>query len=209
MNHVFLLTLQAAEWLCLNCQTQRAVSGQLGDLDKMSQPLGLSSKSSPKHPVPAEQLQKPSTPNVTSHEKTTDQLLKNEITKLPEGKLGQIDVVDRGSIAVKPVDNKSVVMKEDTMLVAPIVAEALPIKEHKQDPILDTTLVAAEHLQSKEKMMSKQDLMIDLSATALKEIDGRTCDERIKPEASQLADQETGKEKTVSSNCYINQLTLY
>ncbi|KAM3926262.1 protein piccolo isoform 4-T4 [Leptodactylus fuscus] len=188
---------EAVEWLCLNCQTQRALSGHLTDLNKMPQPLGLSSKSSPKHPVPADHLQKPSTPNVKSNEKTTDQVLKKEITILPEGKLGQIDnVVDQEIKDVKPVDKKPVVVKEDTVLVAPVVAEILPIKEYKQDVIQGTTLVAAEHLQSKDKFMPKHDLMIDLSATALKEIDGKTSDEKIKPEASQFTDQETGKEKT-------------
>ncbi|XP_075713477.1 protein piccolo isoform X2 [Rhinoderma darwinii] len=187
---------EVAEWLCLNCQTQRALSGHLGELDKMSQPLGLSSKSSSKHPVPADELQKPPTPHTKSNEKTTDQVLKKEIPKVLEEKLGQIDNVDQEIKDIKPVDHQPVVIKGDTAFVAPIVAEVLSFKEHKLDTIRNTMLVAAEHLQSKEKMMPKLDLMIDLSATALKEIDGRTCDDRMKPEASQLMDHETAKEKT-------------
>ncbi|XP_040270025.1 protein piccolo [Bufo bufo] len=191
------MTPNAAEWLCLNCQTQRALSGQLGNFDKMTQPLGLSSNSSPKHQVPADQLQKPSTPSLKPSEKTTDQVLKKDISILPEGKLGQIDnVLDQGSKDVKLVDCRPVVMKEEVVLVAPVIAEGLSLNEHKQETIQDTSLLAAEHLQSKEKIMPKEDLMIDLSATALKEIDGGTFDERIKPGASQLTDHETGKEKT-------------
>ncbi|XP_055077713.1 protein bassoon [Periophthalmus magnuspinnatus] len=39
------------EWLCLNCQTQRALSGSLGDLPApVPQPMG-----SPRHPTPANQ----------------------------------------------------------------------------------------------------------------------------------------------------------
>uniref|UniRef100_A0A673B0D0 Zinc finger piccolo-type domain-containing protein n=1 Tax=Sphaeramia orbicularis TaxID=375764 RepID=A0A673B0D0_9TELE len=34
----------AKEWLCLNCQTQRALLGQLGDSGKMSQPSPVSAK---------------------------------------------------------------------------------------------------------------------------------------------------------------------
>ncbi|KAM4039527.1 protein piccolo isoform 2-T2 [Anomaloglossus baeobatrachus] len=191
---------EAAEWLCLNCQTQRALSGHLGDLDKMPQPLGLSPKSSPKHHIPADQPQKPltgSTPNVKLNDKITDQVLKKEMTRHPEGKLGQIDnVLNQESKDIKPIDIKPLVTKEDPVLVTPVIAEVLPIKEHKQDTIKDTAVEGAEHLQSEGKMMPKKDLMIDLSATALKELDGETCDERIKPEASQLMDHETGKEKT-------------
>ncbi|XP_072003381.1 protein piccolo isoform X3 [Engystomops pustulosus] len=188
---------EAAEWLCLNCQTQRALSGHLGDLDKIPQPLGLSSKSSPKHPVPADHVQKPSTPNVKLNEKTTDQVLKKEITALPADKLGQTDnFADKESKDVKLINFKPVVMKEDPVIVAPIVAETLSMKEHEQNIVQDTILVHTEHLQSKEKMLPKQDLMIDLSGAALKKIDAGICDERIKPIASQLPDQETGKEKT-------------
>ncbi|XP_069813850.1 protein piccolo [Dendropsophus ebraccatus] len=187
---------EAAEWLCLNCQTQRALSGHLGDLDKMPQTLGLSPKSSPKHPVPAEQLQKPLIPHEKLIEKTADQVLRKDISKLPEEKLGQTNVVVQKSKDVKTIDIKPAVTEKDTVLEAPILADMLPFKDHKQATILDTTLVPAENLQSSEKMMPKQDLMIDLSATALKEIDDGTCDERIKPEASQLMDHETGKEKT-------------
>lgn len=45
--------MQIQEWLCLNCQTQRAVSGQLGDTGKMP-PTSSGPKASPK-PVPADQ----------------------------------------------------------------------------------------------------------------------------------------------------------
>uniref|UniRef100_A0A8D1V414 Zinc finger piccolo-type domain-containing protein n=1 Tax=Sus scrofa TaxID=9823 RepID=A0A8D1V414_PIG len=41
------------EWLCLNCQTQRAISGQLGDMGKMP-PTQTGPKASPM-PVPSEQ----------------------------------------------------------------------------------------------------------------------------------------------------------
>ncbi|XP_077120776.1 protein piccolo isoform X2 [Ranitomeya variabilis] len=191
---------EAAEWLCLNCQTQRALLGSLGDLDRMPQPIGLSPKSSPKHHILADQPQKQSTdstPSVKLNEKTTDQVLKKEMAKDPEGKRGHNEnVIDEENKDIKPIDIKPPVIKEDTVLVTPVIAQVLPFKEHKQDDVQDTALVTTDYLQSEGKMMPKQDLMIDLSATALKEIDGETCDERIKPGASQLIDHETGKEKT-------------
>ncbi|XP_038667918.1 protein piccolo isoform X4 [Scyliorhinus canicula] len=44
------------EWLCLTCQTQRALSGQLGNLGKMPPSLPISSK--PKQAVPAQSAPK-------------------------------------------------------------------------------------------------------------------------------------------------------
>lgn len=53
VNLLILLYLQIQEWLCLNCQTQRAISGQLGDMGKMP-PTQAGPKASPM-PVPTEQ----------------------------------------------------------------------------------------------------------------------------------------------------------
>jgi len=47
-----MFVLQIQEWLCLNCQTQRAISGQLGDMGKMP-PAPSGPKASPM-PAPAE-----------------------------------------------------------------------------------------------------------------------------------------------------------
>uniref|UniRef100_A0A667Y2F3 Bassoon presynaptic cytomatrix protein n=1 Tax=Myripristis murdjan TaxID=586833 RepID=A0A667Y2F3_9TELE len=48
---VFVLIFQKKEWLCLNCQTQRALSGSLGDAPApITQPMG-----SPQPPAPANQ----------------------------------------------------------------------------------------------------------------------------------------------------------
>lgn len=55
--------LQIQEWLCLNCQTNRAISGQLGDMGKMP-PVSSGSKASPV-PAPAD----PSSQKTGSHMK--------------------------------------------------------------------------------------------------------------------------------------------
>uniref|UniRef100_A0A6I8PQS0 Protein piccolo n=1 Tax=Ornithorhynchus anatinus TaxID=9258 RepID=A0A6I8PQS0_ORNAN len=52
---------EVEEWLCLNCQTQRAISGQLGKEDKM--PLSL--PSIPAQPVPKSPAGPPSEPLLT------------------------------------------------------------------------------------------------------------------------------------------------
>ncbi|XP_058841853.1 protein piccolo-like isoform X5 [Acipenser ruthenus] len=42
--------LTEKEWLCLNCQTQRALTGQLGDMGKMTPPMPVSVKPAAKQP---------------------------------------------------------------------------------------------------------------------------------------------------------------
>lgn len=49
---MLLIMLQVQEWLCLNCQTQRAISGRLGDMGKML----------PRMPVPSQSVSKPFVP---------------------------------------------------------------------------------------------------------------------------------------------------
>ncbi|KAK1169100.1 protein piccolo [Acipenser oxyrinchus oxyrinchus] len=48
--------LTEKEWLCLNCQTQRALAGQLGDMGKMTPPMPVSVKPAAKQP-PAPKIQ--------------------------------------------------------------------------------------------------------------------------------------------------------
>lgn len=43
-NYILLFVWSQNEWLCLNCQTQRALLGQLGDSGKMPQPSPTSAK---------------------------------------------------------------------------------------------------------------------------------------------------------------------
>ncbi|XP_007943092.1 protein piccolo [Orycteropus afer afer] len=68
------------EWLCLSCQTQRALSGQLGDMDKTS-----SSQSGPKAssmPAPAEQPPQKKVTAAQVKEKKKEQEVKSEAEKL-------------------------------------------------------------------------------------------------------------------------------
>ncbi|KAM4676068.1 protein piccolo [Discoglossus pictus] len=193
---------EVKEWLCLNCQTQRAMSGQLGNLDKMAPPIGLPSKSSPKHHPPMEQAQKDISLPFKTNEKISDQAIRKEISKVSEGK-----------ITIAPAEPTAQEMRKEMMgvqkdvvedlkkSVIPGAVELLSLKERKEDVIKDIAQLTKERTEdlfpSKEKkIVPKQDLMIDLSAAVLKEINEGAFDGRIKPEASQLAEQETVKEKT-------------
>uniref|UniRef100_A0AAV2KQC0 Zinc finger piccolo-type domain-containing protein n=1 Tax=Knipowitschia caucasica TaxID=637954 RepID=A0AAV2KQC0_KNICA len=52
----------AKEWLCLSCQTQRALSGQLGDPGKMSQPAHPGVKEETQAAPPVKKVEPPTTP---------------------------------------------------------------------------------------------------------------------------------------------------
>ncbi|KAM5172028.1 protein piccolo [Mantella aurantiaca] len=195
---------KAAEWLCLNCQTQRALSGQLGDMGKVPPLLGPSPKSSPKHSVPPEQAQKPPPPNLITQDKAIDQVLKKEIAKPSDEKVakGQMEKTSQvESKNVKAAVSPPVLSKETDVPVLSKAAEVLLPKDITQCTAQDIPLVPQDliekHLQHKEKITPKQDLMIDLTVTTLKKLeDGVAADHHTKPEATKLTEQETGKEKT-------------
>ena len=72
---------QIQEWLCLNCQTQRAISGQLGDIHKMP-PAPSGPKASPM-PVPTESSsQKTAVPPQVKLVKKQEQEVKTEAEKV-------------------------------------------------------------------------------------------------------------------------------
>nr|DBA31358.1 TPA: hypothetical protein GDO54_007219 [Pyxicephalus adspersus] len=195
---------EAAEWLCLNCQTQRALSGQLGDMGKVPPLLGLSPKSSPKHSVLPEQAQKPSQVNLKTPDKATDQVTKKEIAKTSDEKvsegqtenISQVESKDKKAMVGPPV-----ISKETELPLVSKDAEVLPLKDSSQVAAQDIPLLSKEqvegNLQQKEKNIPKQDLMIDLTATMLKKMeDGVASDQKTKFEATKIPEQETGKEKT-------------
>lgn len=199
--------MQAAEWLCLNCQTQRALSGQLGDMGKVPPLLGLSPKSSPKHSVSPEQAQKPTPPNLKTQDKATDQVIKKEITKTSDenvtkgqtDKAGQVESKDMKTTVSPPV-----LSKETNVPVIHKAIDVLPLKDSKKDASQDIPVpkeTIEKHLQHKDKIIQKKDLMIDLSTTTLTKIeDGVALDLKTTSEATKLTEQDTSKEKTVSNH---------
>ncbi|KAM8974113.1 protein piccolo isoform 2-T2 [Pelodytes ibericus] len=193
---------EVVEWLCLNCQTHRAMAGQLGDISNIPPPLGLPSMSSPKHPLPLEpktQAHKVPTLPFQTSEKSNDHTIKKDVPKVSDGKVnitiaGLIDQ-EKGKQEMLPVSfpeeiKKSLVTSSEHMYHPkehkPDVQNfnILAPKEKKEEPMLD-----------EEKIMPKQGLMIDLSITALEQIDEGTCEDRMKTETSQPVDNDAGRER--------------
>ncbi|XP_075455680.1 protein piccolo isoform X6 [Ascaphus truei] len=189
---------EVKEWLCLNCQTHRAMSGQRGDTNKMPPPLGEPSKSSPKHSLPMDQphAHKTTTLPFTAIEKINDQEMKKNVPEVKQTTVpAEHGDQERGEEKQLPISKSE---EEEHKSGLPVAAELLPLKEHKQDVKKDIALVTKErtaaYVQSEEKMTMKQDLVIDLSAIVLSATDGETYEERIKAQANRLAEHKTEKE---------------
>ncbi|XP_077329505.1 protein piccolo isoform X1 [Lithobates pipiens] len=194
---------KAAEWLCLNCQTQRALSGQLGDMGKVPPLLGLSPKSSPKHSVSPEQAQKPPPPNLKTQDKATDQVIKKEIPKISDEKVTKGQMDKAGEVEnkdMKTTVSPPVLSKETEVPVASKAVEVLSLKDSKKDSPQDIPVPKEpieKHLHHRDTIIQKKDLMIDLSTTTLTKIeDGVASDQKATLEATKLTEQDTRKEKT-------------
>lgn len=88
-----LFYLQIQEWLCLNCQTQRAISGQLGDMGKMpSTPSGP--KASPM-PVPTEQPPQKIAMPAQDKVKKKEQEVKTEAEKIIPEKAKETPLIEK------------------------------------------------------------------------------------------------------------------
>ncbi|XP_069048688.1 protein piccolo isoform X4 [Lepisosteus oculatus] len=96
--------LTEKEWLCLNCQTQRALAGQLGDMGKMPPPVPMSVKPAQPSPTPKTQ---PPPGKQPSLQKSTSQPFEPPMPKLAEDQ--QKDPQEAG------LTSDPVVGKQDTV----------------------------------------------------------------------------------------------
>ncbi|XP_031754890.1 protein piccolo isoform X2 [Xenopus tropicalis] len=185
---------EVKEWLCLNCQTQRAMAGQLGDRNKIPPSLETP-KSSPKHAVSAKpQAPKSATLPFTPVEKKDDQTMKKDVPKDADTK------PDQPSTEL----NEQSKVTEDKLPVAkvpkPAAAAGLPTRESEPYDRDVTAVIPSKEMQqqstaSERKITQKADLMIDLSAKTVKENEESIYKEK-KTDTSQVTDQDIGREKT-------------
>ncbi|KAM9311751.1 protein piccolo [Gastrophryne carolinensis] len=189
---------EVTEWLCLNCQTQRALSGQFGGMNKMPPPSAPSPVSSPKHSAPTQRNQKAPPPEVKSQSKTADQNLTKETPKIPDEKLSKGQPVSAGKGEgedLMAIEGTHILSKEEKAIVAPTVVEMPLLKDNKTDVAQEISLtptnLTKEHVPSEERIISKQGMVIDLSETTLTKTE-----EGKKSEVAKNTEQDTGKEKT-------------
>ncbi|XP_068526047.1 protein piccolo isoform X5 [Anas acuta] len=135
---------EVQEWLCLNCQTQRAMSGQLGDMGKVplpkpgpSQPVSKPPATPQKQPVPAvsHSPQKTSTPPTPAAAKPKEEPgVQKEVPKLQQGRLEKTLSDDKIQQGVQKEDAK---LKQSKLFKTPS-ADKIRVS-HKEDPRLQQT----------------------------------------------------------------------
>ncbi|XP_053365059.1 protein piccolo [Clarias gariepinus] len=117
--------LSEKEWLCLNCQTQRALSGQLGDLPPSPSPSKMPAKSQPTPPPsPARVVSTTSSPPAFVVTASPTKAL----TRTPSVTQAPVDMSEHDSVtadAKRVVDSAAV--KQDKELA---VVESTQKKEH-------------------------------------------------------------------------------
>ncbi|OPJ77815.1 protein piccolo isoform D [Patagioenas fasciata monilis] len=134
---------EVQEWLCLNCQTQRAMSGQLGDMGKVplpktgpSQPVSKPPASPQKQPMPAvsHSPQKTSTPPTAAKLKEEPGVQK-EVPKLQQGRLEKTLSADKLQQGAQIEDAK---LKQGKLVKTPS-ADKIQRVSQKEDPRLQQT----------------------------------------------------------------------
>uniref|UniRef100_A0A8C3DXY1 Protein piccolo n=1 Tax=Corvus moneduloides TaxID=1196302 RepID=A0A8C3DXY1_CORMO len=136
---------EVQEWLCLNCQTQRAMSGQLGDMGKVplpktgpSQPTSKPPAPPQKQPMPAvsHSPQKTSTPPTLAAAKPKEEPgIQKEAPKLQQGRLEKTLSADKIQQGVQREDAKP---KQGKLVKTPS-ADKIQRASQKEDPRIQQT----------------------------------------------------------------------
>jgi len=125
------------EWLCLNCQTQRAISGQLGDMGKMP-PTPSGPKASPMPVPPAQPSQKTAMPPQVKMKKK-EQEVKTEAEQVIPEKVKEIPSVEK-IVPKVTTDHKQESQLEEDKTSAPQEKkpppeDKKPLPEEKMPPL--------------------------------------------------------------------------
>ncbi|KAM6306850.1 protein piccolo-like [Podargus strigoides] len=132
---------EVQEWLCLNCQTQRAMSGQFGDMGKVpllktgpSQPVSKPPATPQKQPMPAvsHSPQKTSTPPTPAATKPKEPGVQKEVLKLQQGRLEETLSADKIQQGIQKEDAK---LKQGKLVKTPS-ADKIQHVSQKEDPRL-------------------------------------------------------------------------
>ncbi|XP_030072538.1 protein piccolo [Microcaecilia unicolor] len=202
--------IEVKEWLCLNCQTERALAGQLGDMGKMLPPLPASSASPSKQSlaaqiqaVPREEPQTLMSPPLLlgSEEKLKDkQEPKKGSPQITAKKLSKTPSVDRTFSELKEMISKPTWDRKTATLVdtkpSEIEAQKREIIERKEH---EEKSEAKEYI--KKDPLKKEDLTIEISKILPKDDEKKHIEEIqlqskliTKPEPEYIVREKTEKE---------------
>lgn len=194
---VCLLIVLQKEWLCLNCQTQRALSGQLGDLRPPPSPSKMPAKSQPTPPsspaIAVSSTPSPPAPTVTAS--PTKALIRTpSVTQAPADKSEHDSVTADAKCVVE-----SAAVKQDEELA--VVESTQVVPEPNKDQTLDT---AFENTTVKstppEKTIRAAVMPVDIIPRDIadaKETDAKQCGivEQTEPKAQNKKGRESEPEQ--------------
>ncbi|XP_062929166.1 protein piccolo [Mobula hypostoma] len=155
---------EVEEWLCLTCQTQRALSGQLGDPGKMPPLLPMPSKApvKPSSPGPPPSKQPPSQkspPPVSSSpsKSVTEQAMvpRSKETEQEKTRASQVAMTKEAAptVPAKPAETslpvkQDAALREDLQAPKPGAAQQTPSAEEKRPQSIPEQTAAAEKQQA-------------------------------------------------------------
>uniref|UniRef100_A0A3Q3QC80 Zinc finger piccolo-type domain-containing protein n=1 Tax=Monopterus albus TaxID=43700 RepID=A0A3Q3QC80_MONAL len=134
------------EWLCLNCQTQRALLGQLGDSGKMPQPLSVSAKpeiqSTPAtkkaEPKPAITKAEP-TPTATKSQSTPAPIIAGPTVLSQKAKMEPTSIkIETTSTAASTLIELKATLLPTAAKVSPATEETQPFSVTTVEPTIPT-----------------------------------------------------------------------
>lgn len=125
------------EWLCLNCQTQRALLGQLGDSGKLPQPSPVSAKPETQA-TPATKKAEP-TPAATKSQPTPAPIKAVPTVPTPKEKMEPTSVkMETTATAASAQIELETTLIPTTSKVSPVAAEKQPLAASTAEPIIQT-----------------------------------------------------------------------
>ncbi|XP_057179570.1 protein piccolo isoform X3 [Triplophysa rosa] len=168
--------LSENEWLCLNCQTQRALSGQLGDMPPPPSPSKLPAKHEPTPPSsPAHATS--STPSSSAPTATHAKGL----MRMPSITQASADKAEPVSAKVDAKDVKS------TDAVKEVKSDSMQKMEEASVPLKDNELLREPSEKDKESSPSSPTALAKLESTVLPILEPQaTTEEKPTPETSKV-----------------------
>ncbi|KAG8439984.1 hypothetical protein GDO86_005959 [Hymenochirus boettgeri] len=180
---------EVQEWLCLNCQTQRAITGQVRDKSK-GPPLEAP-KLSPKHDLTTGKTQatKSKVLPFTLNEILNDQKIRKDVIDVSDIKKSQTSLEDSKQELEKPFPLN--ITDEIKKLKSGFIADPSTKESNQVVAVSPTKGLQQESVESPENLSRKLDLMIHPSSAPLNENEKNKYEEKIEDRS---IDQENVKE---------------
>ncbi|XP_066489524.1 protein piccolo [Tiliqua scincoides] len=156
---------EVQEWLCLNCQTKRALSGHLGDMDKITPPV-FSKPSSKPSTAPQTQSKQPA--QVLEKSKGSPEIQKED-PKQQQVKLAKAISADKIQEDVQREDSKALQKKFTKTVSADKIIQSTSREDSEIQKTTLAKLPSADHIPKEESKLTMKPLTERISEDIKKE----------------------------------------